>query len=46
MSHAFAMSILKGWMHLSISQRKTCWITLEGTFVVLANIVRMRRDIA
>jgi hypothetical protein len=28
-------------MHLSISQRKTCWTTLEGIFVVLANIARI-----
>jgi hypothetical protein len=25
--------------------KKTCWTTLEGIFVVLANIARMRRDI-
>jgi hypothetical protein len=28
-----------------ISGRKICWTTLEGTFVVLANIARMRRNI-
>jgi hypothetical protein len=39
------MSISKGLMHLSILQRKTCWTTLEGIFVVLANIARMRSDI-
>jgi hypothetical protein len=32
-------------MHLLILQRKTCWTTLEGIFVFLANIARMRRDI-
>jgi hypothetical protein len=31
-------------MHLSISQKKTCWTTIEGIFVVLVNIARMRRD--
>jgi hypothetical protein len=46
MGHTFAMSISKGSMHLSISWRKTCWTTLEGIFVVLANIARMRRHIA
>jgi hypothetical protein len=45
MSHAFAMNISKGKMHLSISRRKTCWTALEGIFVVLANIARTRRDI-
>jgi hypothetical protein len=30
MSRAFAMSISKGWMYLSISKRMTYWTTLEG----------------
>jgi hypothetical protein len=33
-------------MHLLISRRKTCWTTLEGTFVVLTNIARMRINIS
>jgi hypothetical protein len=45
MGCAFAVGISKGKMHLSISQRKTCWTTLEGIFVILANIARIRRDI-
>jgi hypothetical protein len=45
MSHVFALSISKGWMHLLILQRKTCWTTLEGIFVVLAKIARTRRNI-
>jgi hypothetical protein len=32
-------------MHLSILQRKTYWTTLEGIYVVLANIARMRGNL-
>jgi hypothetical protein len=31
-------------MHLSISRRKIYWTTLDGIFVVLANIARTRRN--
>jgi hypothetical protein len=43
MSHAFAMSISNGYIHLLILGRRICSITLDGTFVVLANIVKMRK---